>query len=724
MKKNIFTLLAAVVVFAGCSNGFISCADNKNTSTAQNTNQQGQFDGQGGPGMQGGPGGFGGQGGPGGFGQSVVITDDGSTTNYIDTTTAAATGVVKDDLYENFVADGTVYITLNGTSAAITNVEGSVSVDDIKISDTENSAEDEAAKGVEIQYKGKLKLKYVLTGTYTGTVFIKNKSADAAVVLNNVNITSDSGAGPVLRFSSEKRTFIVVPAGTTNTLKDTRLLNQSSTMYDDKKGSVYSKGTLIFTGAESSTKEGGTLNIVNAGYKHAVYTKDYVRVANLTLNITVEGETGRDCIRALTAVIIDGGNLKLKANGTITDDESNGIRVDGEDADDDDMTVEYTAGAGFIIINGGNINIETVAKGITAHWKSAKSVIGNESYTATANNSILCKSLLKDTTATTPDPYVEINGGNINITTTGEPYEGQTDDDPSCSPEGIEAKAKLTINAGTITLNCTDDAINAGGDIRINGGAVYAYSSKNDAIDSNGTNGITINGGVVVALGLTTPECAFDCDMSPFTVNGGTLIGLGTGNYTAPSSGKQSTVVLGASSVGSANTSFAVVDGNGNPVFVYTLPAGTGDVIILSSPQIKAGTTYTVKTGVTVKEGTGTRFHNLYTTMPTISGGTSSLTDVSTSSSSMVYTDSNAGNGFGAGGFGGFPGGQGDFGGPNTNFTGDRSAFENGNMPEPPEGFGNFNGQMPEGMTPPDGFNGGRGNGQRPDGNFKGGKKN
>ena len=301
MKKNIFTLLAALVIFAGCSNGFISCADNKNTTTAQNTNQPGQFDGQGGPGMQGGPGGFGGQGGPGGFGQSVVITDDGSTTNYIDTTTAAATGVVADDLYENFVADGTVYITLNGTSAEITKVEAKEGVNfsksDIKISNTENSEEKETVKGVEIQYKDKeencYKIKYILSGTYTGTVFIKNKSADAAVVLNNVSITSDNGAGPVLRFSSEKRTFIVVPAGTTNTLKDTRLLNQSSTMYDDKKGSVYSKGTLIFTGAESSTKEGGTLNIVNAGYKHAVYTKDYVRVANLTLNITVEGETGR-----------------------------------------------------------------------------------------------------------------------------------------------------------------------------------------------------------------------------------------------------------------------------------------------------------------------------------------------------------------------------------------------------------------------------------------------
>ena len=232
MKKNIFTVLAAIVIFAGCSNGIISCADNKNTTTEQNTNQPGQFNGQGGPGMQGGPGGFG------GFGQSVEIIDDGSTTNYVDTTTATATGVVEDDLYENFAADGTVYINFDGTNVTanlenedpitITDEEksiGKISGKEVTVKLSHNTIEDaangidEASNGVIIQYnkKGEGKIKYVLTGTYTGTVFIKNKSADAAVVLNNVNITSDSGAGPVLRFSSEKRTFIVVPAGTTNT---------------------------------------------------------------------------------------------------------------------------------------------------------------------------------------------------------------------------------------------------------------------------------------------------------------------------------------------------------------------------------------------------------------------------------------------------------------------------------------------------------------------------
>lgn len=672
IRKNIFALITAAVFLISCSNGMTSSADNKSLDFSA---------------PAGGPGGTG---GPGGFGQGVEITDDGSTTNYTDTTTASANAVIEDDLYENFVADGVVNINFDGSDVTLTNTTGSISSDDIKISNTENSAEDETAKGVEIQYKGELKLKYVLSGTYTGTVFIKNKSADAAVVLNNVNITSDNGAGPVLRFSSEKRTFIVVPAGTVNTLTDTRELTQDSTMYDDKKGSVYSKGALIFTG-EASTEEGGSLNIINTGYKHAVYTKDYVRIADLNLNITVEGENGRDCIRALTAVIIDDGNINLVANGTLEDDESNGIRVDGEDADEDDMTVEYTAGAGFVIINGGKLNITTVAKGITAHWKSAKSVIGDSAYEATANTSLLYTTFLNGTSATTPDPYVEINGGIINITTTGEPYEGQTDDDPSCSPEGIEAKADLTINAGTITVKTTDDSINAGGNIVINGGAVYACSSKNDAIDSNGANGITINGGVIVAIGLNTPECAFDCDENPLTINGGTLVGLGTSNYTKPKNGTQSTIVLGSSSYGSAESTVAIVDSNGNPVFVYTLPSSTGEVMILSSPYLQAGSSYTVKTGVSIDSSNVVRFHNLYTTMPSISGGTSTLTDISTSSSNMVYTDSNAGNSFGAGGFGGrgarAAGGFG--GGRGGNF---RNGQQPEDMPEPPEGF---NGKRP-----------------------------
>ena len=410
-------------------------------------------------------------------------------------------------------------------------------------------------------------------------------------------------------------------------------------MYDDKKGSVYSKGALIFTG-ETSATEGGTLNIENKGYKHAVYSKDYIRIANLTLNVNVSGTTGRDCLRSLNGVIIDSGNINLTGKGTLTDDESVGIKVEGEDADEDDLTVEYTAGAGFVIINGGNLTINTVAKGITAHWKSSESEINNSTYTATANKSLLYTTFLSGTSMTTPNPYVEINGGTINITTTGTPYENQSTGE-SCSPEGIEAKSNLNINAGTITLNCTDDAINAGGNITINGGAIYAYSSQNDAIDANGSSGITINGGTIVAIGIREPECAFDCDNNPFKITGGLLVGLGTNNYSSPKNCTTATAVLSNSYYGSANTTMAITDEDGNAVFAYTLPSSTGSIMILSSPEFKTGTTYTVKKSVTVNGGT--RFHNLYTTMPTVSGG-SATTTFSISAGNYIYTASNVGS--------------------------------------------------------------------------------
>ena len=353
----------------------------------------------------------------------------------------------------------------------------------------------------------------------------------------------------------------------------------------------------------------------------------------------MSGTKGRDCIRSLNGVIIDGGNITLTGKGTITDDESVGIKVEGEDTDDDEMTVEYTAGAGFVIINGGKLTINTVAKGITAHWKSSESVIGNPAYTATANESLLYTIFLSGSTLTVPEPYVEINGGTIDITTTGTPYENNSTGE-SCSPEGIEAKGNLTINAGTITLNTTDDALNAGGNITINGGTVYAYSSQNDAIDANGSSGITINDGIIVAIGIREPECAFDCDNNTFKITGGLLVGLGTNNYSSPKNCSQSTVVLSNSYYGSANTTMAITDSSGNAVFAYTLPSSVGTVMILSSPDIKTGTTYSVKKGVSVSGGT--KFHNLYTSLPEVSGGTTTTT-FTTSTSSYVYTASKAG---------------------------------------------------------------------------------
>lgn len=521
------------------------------------------------------------------------------------------------------------------------------------------SGDDAEAQGVIIEYKGNQVLKYVLSGNFTGTVKIKNKSADCIVELNEVKITS-SVTGPAMHLTSEKfRTFVIVKEGTDNLLNDSRVLNQSEKMLNDKKGSFYAKGAVIFSGSESKS-EGGRLVVENTGYKHAIYSHDYIRIKNIDLSVLCNGETSRDCIRTLNAVIIDSGNINLVSNGVLYDDEGCAIKVEGEDADEDKLSVEYTAGAGFIVINGGSITSVTTSKGMTAHWKSAETAIGKEGYKEIKNTSLLYGTGVLNSSAVKPEPYLIINDGTINITTTLTPYENE---DASCSPEGIEAKYDLIINGGNISVNTTDDSLNAGGAIKINGGTIYAVSSMNDAIDSNGPDGITINGGSVYAKGTNVPECAFDCDNNPFTVNGGNIIGFGTGNYSSPSSeSAQYVIVLGASDY--AGKTLSIKQG-GDFVFTCDVPLDAGEVIILSSDSIKKGKYEIYADG---KKQTNGKIIE-------------------------TVTKINVTSGFGVGG----PGGPGGFpgGGPDNGFPGE---FDGKNFPEPPEGFekgGNFERREP-----------------------------
>ena len=217
----------------------------------------------------------------------------------------------------------------------------------------------------------------------------------------------------------------------------------------------------------------------------------------------------------------------------------------------------------------------------------------------------------------------------------------------------------MTITGGTLNIVTTDDCVNAGGAISISGGSVYARSGSNDAIDSNGT--ISISGGTIVALTATTPECAFDCDNNNFAITGGTLIGIGTTNYSTPTAAScgQSVVVVGGNYLGSAGTTFALVDSNGAAAFAFTIPSavysslGSNYVAIISSPKIAAGTSYALYSGVTATGGYN--FNGLYTSLPTVSGGSASLTGIATSTSSWVYTNASSGAGQGGQQPGGTP---------------------------------------------------------------------
>ncbi len=525
-----------------------------------------------------------------------------------------------EDVYASVSFNSGVSINLNDSSITY---RGNASPETVTLS------RDAVSLCLDSTVQGELEI--ILTGTLNGTFTVNATKAGFAVVLNGVRISASDG--PALNLLSKNRAFVVCASGTENILTDSAVRNENT-----KKGSLYVKGALVLSAPAKGMP--GTL-IVNAGYKHGIYSDDYIRVngGDFTVN-----DSGRDCIRSVNGFIMNSGVIVLNGTGTNTDEESKGIKVDGEES-------TKHPGEGFIIINGGSITSVTVSKGITAGWKIAEDAE-------------------TDTTDDDPDPYLTINGGTLNITTTGKPYEYTTSDGTTVnnSPEGIEAKNDLTINGGLITVRTADDCINAGKAVIINGGVIDVISTENDAIDANGT--LTFNGGSITATGGRDPECAFDCDFNTFLINGGTIIGTGGSNYTTPSSSSKQRVLVWNGNA-AAGDLLTVKDSAGAVVLTHTLRA-TCSTAVLSSPLFSASATYVLSCGDTAETVT---------------------------LSSAVTVVGNARGMFG-GGFGGQP--------PEMP-EGMQPPQMGGQPPEPPEGFDPS--QM--GGTPPGGFGGGRGPGGR-----------
>lgn len=351
--------------------------------------------------------------------------------------------------------------------------------------------------------------------------------------------------GPAINIQSSKRAFVVLNANTTNSLTDGTTYAASGD--EDQKATLFSEGQLIFSGEGSLTLKGN--------YKHAIASDDYVRIISGTITVT---DAASDGIHTNDAFIADGGTVNITTKG-------DGIQCE----------------EGYVVINNGNFTISVVDKGISAAWDTDTSI----------------------------DPYLTINGGTINIT--------------SSAGEGIESKSVLTINGGTINTKTLDDGLNASKFIYINGGSIYAYSTGNDAIDSNGQ--ITVTGGRTIAVGAKSPEEGFDCDRNQFKVTGGIMVGIaGATSSPTASVSTQPSVILGS---GTANQIIHIRSTDGAEALTFAIPASY-TTMLFSSPKLKISTSYKIYTGGTVTGGENT--NGVYNS-GTYSGGTEG-TSITTSS--------------------------------------------------------------------------------------------
>ena len=539
---------------------------------------------------------------------------------------------------ETSVADGTIGVSYNGTSATVT-VAGNVAQ---YVTPTVSGAHVSIAQSDDLAEE----ITYTLSGTSSDGEFYMSGSYKATIEFNGLTLTNATPvySGAAVHIQNGKRIKVKIVTGTSNTLSDASTGSQ--------KGCLYIKGHAEFA-------QKGTLNVVG-NVKHGIKTGEYMTLKNATINVTSAVGDGISCAEYF---LMESGTINI----TVTAAAAKGIKADGDmRISDGDITVKTTGGGawdsdekktkaasclsadGNTVISGGTLSLTSTGAG-------GKGINGDGTFTATggtmtiktSGNAVVASSsgtLSTISSSQQLDRYnsdyksspkgIKIDGAIlisdqavISITTTG------------AGGEGIESKTGINITGGQVTVNAADDAINASyndatkgtsgaGDLTISGGYVYARSTGNDGIDANGN--VYIKGGLVYAIGTSSPEVGIDAnseEQKKLYLTGGTIIAIG-----GLENGSSLTQSCYSTSSWSKSTWYALTVGS--DTFAFQTPSSGGSTMVVSGASQP-----TLKKSVTVSSGTKI-FDGAGYTNATITGG------------SNVSLSSYTGGGVGPGGGG------------------------------------------------------------------------
>ena len=617
------------------------------------------------------------------------------TANQPATFTGGTTLTVADDVFtisditnmlvvknqESAVKANTVNIVYNGSTATVTmadNVSNYVTAEVSGAHVTITQTNTDAIDGDEITY--------VLSGSTTDGSLTLDGSYKCTVSLAGLTMTNPSGAA--INITNKKRIQLSVKEGTESTLTDGTGGSQKACVYSKGQLQLQGKGTLNVVGNTKHAIKSGdyisvknlTLNITKA-VGDGISCEEYFLMKSGSVIINGVGDDGIQCDLGGDSSTgettdhddEDSGNIYLEGgtlNITVTAAAAKGIKADGDmrisggavtvkttgggawDSDDKKTKASSCLSAdGNMTISGGTLNLTSTGAG-------GKGINGDGSFTATggtmtiktSGNAVVASSSGTISTVSSSqqlDRYksdyksspkgIKIDGAItisdnavISVTTTG------------AGGEGIESKTNINISGGQVTVNAKDDAINSSyndatkgtsgaADLTISGGYVYARSTGNDGLDANGN--CYIKGGLIYAIGTTTPEVAIDAnseEQKKLYVTGGTIIAIG-----GLESGSSLTQSCYSTSSWNKNTWYAMTVGS--ETFAFQTPSSGGSTLVVSGASQP-----TLKSGVTVSSGTKI-FDGVGYTDATVTGG------------SNVYLSSYTGGG-GSGG-GGFPGG-------------------------------------------------------------------
>lgn len=531
---------------------------------------------------------------------------------------------------------------------------------------------------------------YVITGKHSSITVSAPDSAKVRIILKNATVQNSNG--PAIYITAADKVFITAYKGTVNTVSDgsTYSSDFDGTNVD---GAVFSKADLTLNGE-------GTLNITGS-YKCAVVSKDDLIICGLTLNAKSLGSAieGKDCVKSKDATVtVTSGGDGIKS--TNSEDTAHGFVYIESGLFNITAAKDGIQAETLVKLSGGEINVTSGGDG-RAPFESSLSDDEESTNGIKAGTLILAEggsitvSSADDTVHSNGD--VQINGGKFALSSGDDGIHADNaliinsgEITVSKSYEGLEGKT-VTVTGGNIDITSSDDGINAadgsssssGGapganassDVYINiSGGYITVNASGDGVDSNGN--IDISGGVILVSGPTSDgDSALDCDGTA-TVTGGTAIFCGSAGMaeTFSDSSSQPSLMYTLDSAAAAGTSVALVNSEGKVIASF-VPSKQYINIVISSPRLTVGSSYTLSVGGTVSGCD----KNGYTDNGSISGA-QSANEVKISSVSTTYGKS-----------GGMGGNMGGMGGPQA-----------GGNQAPPDNGGSQNVGKQQGGTPPE----------------------
>ena len=368
---------------------------------------------------------------------------------------------------------------------------------------------------------------YLISGTLTDGQILVDADETAKIQLVLDGVTIENGSLPAIYAKQADKVFLTLAEGSENTLSVTGAMEADGETNTD--AAIFSKEDLCINGS-------GSLTISSSG--NGITSKDDLKVTGGDITIRAEGHglEGKDSVR------IAGGTFAVTS---------------GKDAIHADNAEEE--GKGYVYIRDGSFTISAVDD--ACHAAGNLTVEGGE---------IAVSSCYEGMEGHT----IDILGGTIDITSSDDAFNAAGGNDGSGNdgdPFATDTEAYLSIEGGTITVNCIGDGLDSNGSLYVSGGTIFVAGPENagnGAVDYNGEGKIT--GGTLIATGMS-----------------GMAMNFGEGST-------QGAMLL---SSGSAVTgTVSVTDSAGKELVSFDLGKNY-DSVLISTPELAAGETYTVTLG-------------------------------------------------------------------------------------------------------------------------------